>query len=88
MRTVKFPTVGESGRGTEFEILGGDLIGASVLSSFSFSLTPTQLIEVLQEHFPTPLLLSLDPINVCRDLGQMKTRTQRGTRGGKKPIDR
>ena len=31
-----FPTVGESGRGIEFEILGADMISASVLSSFSF----------------------------------------------------
>ena len=33
-RTVKFPTVRESGRGIEFEILVADMISASVLSQF------------------------------------------------------
>ena len=37
-RTVEFPTVKESGRGIEFEILGADMISASFLSSFRFSL--------------------------------------------------
>ena len=37
-RTVEFPAVRESGRGIEFEIFGADMISASVLSSFSFSL--------------------------------------------------
>ena len=37
-RTVEFPTVRESERGVEFKILGADMISASVLSSFSFSL--------------------------------------------------
>ena len=37
-RTVELPIVRESGRGIEFEILGADMISASVLSVFSFSL--------------------------------------------------
>ena len=36
--TVEFPTMRKSGRGIEVEILGVDMISASVLSSFSFSL--------------------------------------------------
>ena len=36
-RTVEFPTMTESRRGIEFEILAADMISVSVLSSLSFS---------------------------------------------------
>ena len=43
---------------------------------------PAQLRHYIT--YPMPLLLSLDQLSVCRDLGLVKKRTKRGTCGRKK----
>ena len=45
--------------------------------------TPAQLRHY-RGIYPLPLLLSLDQLSVCRDLGLVKKRTRRGTCGRKK----
>ena len=53
------------------------------LGSKEHRYTPAQLRHYT-DIYPLPLLLSLDHLSVCRDLGLVKKRTRRGTCGRKK----